>query len=74
MPLTSGSDVRLLGSSDEAFAAIAAEIDGAKRSVDLAFYIWESGGAVDARSSAGSSPRRGVKVRILGTPSARGRF
>lgn len=66
MPLTSGSDVRLLGSSDEAFAAIAAEIDGAKRSVDLAFYIWESGGAVDAiESRLIAAARRGVKVRIL---------
>lgn len=66
MPVTSGSSVKLLGSSAEAFSDIVAAIDAARTSVEMVFYIWESGGAVDTiEERLLGAVRRGVRVRIL---------
>lgn len=66
MPLTTGSSVHLFGRSEDAFVAMATDIDSAKETIDLAFYIWESGGLVDSiESHLVNAARRGVQVRIL---------
>ena len=44
LPVTSGTEIRLLSSSDDTFAAIISDIEAACSSIDMEFYIWHPGG------------------------------
>ncbi len=66
LPLTPGNSVDVLVDGDQAYPAMLAAIDQAKRSVGLATYIFDRGVAggrfVDA---LGRAVARGVQVRVL---------
>ncbi len=61
-----GNGLTLLRSSTETFQAMIADIDQAKSSCNMEFYIWETGGLADDFSeSLRKAALRGVQVRIL---------
>ncbi|RUM95204.1 cardiolipin synthase [Pseudaminobacter arsenicus] len=64
--MTTGNSIDVLGTGDEAYAAMAAAIDGARRSVILETYIFDRDpiGLRIAESLIGAV-RRGVDVRVL---------
>jgi len=66
LPLTPCNAVDLLVNGDEAYPAMMAAIDEAKRSVGLATYIFDRGVAGDGFVAAlGRAVARGVEVRVL---------
>jgi cardiolipin synthase len=66
LPLTRSNSVDLLINGDEAYPAMMAAIDEAKRSVGLASYIFDRGVAGDGFVAAlGRAVARGVQVRVL---------
>lgn len=66
LPVTSGTEIRLLSSSDDTFAAIISDIEAACSSIDMEFYIWHPGGEADkVAASLLKAHERGVRVRIL---------
>jgi cardiolipin synthase len=66
LPLTPSNAVDLLVNGDEAYPAMIAAIDEAKRSVGLATYIFDRGIAGDGFVAAlGRAVARGVEVRVL---------
>jgi cardiolipin synthase len=65
-PLTSGNAVEPLVNGDEAYPAMLAAIDGARRSVALATYIFDRGRAgTEFVTALGRAVERGVAVRVL---------
>ena len=66
LPVTSGTEIRLLSFSDDTFAAIISDIEAACSSIDMEFYIWHPGGEADkVAASLLKAHERGVRVRIL---------
>ncbi len=66
MPVVGGNDVEILDGADETFPALIEDIDGAKRTLDLLFYIWEPKGRVlDVEGAIARAARRGVHCRVL---------
>ena len=64
--LLSGNQVVLLETGDAFFPALAAAIDGARRSVHLETYIFRHDRTADGIAGAlASAARRGVEVRLL---------
>lgn len=66
MPATAGNALHLLKTGDEAYAAMLAAIDGAKRSIILETYIFDAD-SIGKRfvESLANAVKRGVEVRIL---------
>ncbi len=65
-PLLPGNNVFPLIDGDEAYPAMVAAIDGARRSVSLCTYIFDSGQAGDRfRDALAGAQQRGVEVRVL---------
>ena len=66
LPATSGNKVELLSSADATFASIVLDIEHAKESIDLEFYIWAEGGYADRVAAALlRAKKRGIRIRIL---------
>jgi len=61
-----GSTLKLVPDTLEALGAIARDVDGAKASVLMEFYIWNQGGAADdVLEAVIRAARRGVSCRVL---------
>ncbi|MEF8697881.1 MAG: cardiolipin synthase [Candidatus Accumulibacter sp. UW20] len=66
LPLMGGHRLQLLGDSESIMRTLIADIDAARRSVHLEFYIWSAGGFVDDLVVALINARgRGVTCRAL---------
>ncbi len=66
IPPLSGNRLQLIGTADEIFSRMIADIDSARHSCWLEYYIWEAGGLADELAAAvGSAAERGVDCRIL---------
>ncbi len=66
LPTLSGSDGALFSETDEILKAIASDVNGARRSVLMEFYIWNAGGLADeVLESVIRAAKRGVKCWIL---------
>jgi cardiolipin synthase A/B len=66
IPTVAGSEGRLYSASEEILRAIARDIDGARKSVLMEFYIWNAGGAADeVLESLIRAAGRGVVCRVL---------
>ena len=66
VPSLRGNQVRLIGSWQEVFDHLIADIDVAERTCHLEFYIWSNGGQADAVVEALLRARqRGVVCRVL---------
>lgn len=66
LPLTMGSAVQLKPSASASLESIYEDITEARRSIDMAFYIFEPVGAVvRIKRALIDASRRGVRVRIL---------
>jgi len=65
-PLSGGNDIELLGSADLAFPQMIADLDAAKFSCEIEFYIWSDGGRADDFGEALiRAAKRGVQCRVL---------
>jgi len=65
-PTVHGSRLQVFGETLDVLGAIAEEIDRAKTSVLIEFYIWSEGGAADGVLEAViRAARRGVSCRVL---------
>jgi cardiolipin synthase len=65
-PPLAGNEIRLLHNAEEAFPALVADIDAAKHSCHLEFYIWDVGGKADEVVEALlRAAARGVVCRLL---------
>lgn len=65
-PLSPGNDIELLPSAEAAFPRMIADVDSAKVSCDMEFYIWSEGGLADEFGRALiRAARRGVACRVL---------
>jgi cardiolipin synthase len=65
-PVIAGNDVELLRGADEAFPRLIADINAAKTSCDLEFYIWSDGGRADEVGEALiRAVGRKVRCRLL---------
>jgi cardiolipin synthase len=61
-----GNRLELLENADAAFPVLIADIDRARQSCDLEFYIWSPGGRADEVGAAViRAAKRGVRCRIL---------
>ena len=61
-----GSSFRLIPDAEPILRAIIADIDAARASVDMEFYIWHAGGTADEVGEAlARAAARGVRVRVL---------
>lgn len=66
IPTLSGNELKLYSDTQEILAAIAADVDRAESSVQMAFYIWHEGGMADEVLEALiRAARRGVRCRLL---------
>lgn len=66
MPMTRGSDLELIGNSDTALSRIYADVQAARHSVSMEFYIWGVGGWCDKIAQAViEAAERGCHCRIL---------
>jgi cardiolipin synthase len=66
IPTVAGSTARFFSNSEEILRAIAADVDSAKKSVLMEFYIWNEGGAADEVLDALiRAAGRGVCCRLL---------
>lgn len=65
-PPLGGNSVHLLRNADESFKQLISDIDAAKRSCDLLYYIWCPGGRVSQVEEALLRARqRGVECRVM---------
>lgn len=65
-PVTFGSRLQLLSTTDTIFNAIINDINHAARSIHMEFYIWHSAGRVQAVADALiAAKKRGCSVRLL---------
>jgi cardiolipin synthase len=61
-----GNHLELLENAEAAFPALIADIDGARQSCQLEFYIWEPGGrADDVAAALTRAAQRGVQCHVL---------
>ncbi|MHB0960243.1 MAG: cardiolipin synthase [Pirellulaceae bacterium] len=66
VPTVAGSVARFHSSSQQILEAIAKDVDGARQSVLMEFYIWREGGAADEVVEALiRAAQRGVSCRVL---------
>lgn len=66
LPVTFGSQLKLLSTTEEMFDSIIEDINNAKKSIDMEFYIWAPGGETDNVANALlKAHQRGVRIRIL---------
>jgi cardiolipin synthase len=66
MPLLTSSRLELLSDTQGILHRLIADIDAARRSVDLEFYIWNRGGTADeVQAALERAARRGVICRVL---------
>ena len=66
IPTVAGSEGRLYSASDQILRAIAEDVDRARKSVLMEFYIWNEGGAADEVLEALiRAAQRGVSCRVL---------
>lgn len=66
LPVTFGSKLKLLSTTEEMFSSILSDIRQAKKSIDMEFYIWAPGGETDKIADALlDAHARGIKIRIL---------
>jgi len=66
LPPQAGNDIELLPDAAHCFPRLIEDVDQARSSVDLEFYIWSDGGIVERLGAAlMSAAGRGVKVRLL---------
>ena len=66
MPVTSGNRVELLTSSESGLVRLIKDIDAARKSLHLEFYIWAEGGLADEVAQAVlRAAVRGVICRVL---------
>ncbi len=66
VPTVAGSEGRVCSASDQILRAIAADVDRARKSVLMEFYIWSAGGAADEVLEAlVRAASRGVACRVL---------
>ena len=65
-PTVAGSEGRLYSASEQILGAIAADVDRARKSILMEFYIWNEGGAADEVLEALiRAAKRGVSCRVL---------
>ena len=65
-PVMEGNALRLISEFETFFDSIISDIDGAKHSVNLEFYIWEPGGMADnVGESLLRAAERGVVCRVI---------
>jgi cardiolipin synthase len=65
-PPLPGNRLHLLENAEAAFPSLVADIDGARRTCDLEFYIWSVGGQADEVAAALiRAAGRGVSCRVL---------
>ncbi|HKI35370.1 MAG TPA: phospholipase D-like domain-containing protein, partial [Gemmataceae bacterium] len=65
-PPLAGNDIRLLRDAGEAFPALIADIDAARHTCHLEFYIWDVGGKADEVVEALlRAAARGITCRVL---------
>ena len=65
-PTVRGSSVRIFSDTQEMLVSIASDIDAAKTSVLMEFYIWNEGGSADEVLEAViRAAQRGVSCRVL---------
>lgn len=66
IPAINGNDIQLLKNSNDILCSIINDINNAKSTCHLQFYIWQNGGEVDKVNQALiAASARGVKCRIL---------
>ena len=66
IPISRGSTIELIGDTDAALKRIISDIDAAKTSVSMEFYIWSAGGLADAvAESLIAAAGRGVACKVL---------
>ncbi len=66
-PVQSGNRIELLDGATAMFDALIADIDAARRTCDLAFYIWHDAGRVgDVTDALIRAAQRGVRCRAIG--------
>ncbi|MDP5253614.1 MULTISPECIES: cardiolipin synthase [unclassified Vibrio] len=66
LPALSGNQLELLTEPNHILSNIIKDIENAKHSIRMEFYIWQQGGLVDSVSAALiQAAKRGVSVRIL---------
>lgn len=66
IPMSRGSTIELIGDTDAALKRIISDIDAAKTSVSMEFYIWSAGGLADAvAESLIAAAGRGVACKVL---------
>ncbi|WP_133543928.1 cardiolipin synthase [Mesocricetibacter intestinalis] len=66
IPCVEGNELHILDNPQTIMQSIIADIDAAKHSVNMIFYIWFDGGMVeDVMKALIRAVRRGVKVRLL---------
>ncbi|MHB8972526.1 MAG: cardiolipin synthase [Pirellulaceae bacterium] len=66
VPTVAGSTAKFHSSSEQILTALARDIDGARQSVLMEFYIWSEGGAADGVLEALiRAAQRGVSCRVL---------
>jgi len=64
VPVMRGHKLALLSDSDSILRSLTADIQAARRTIHMEFYIWQDGGLVDPLVDAlVDAARRGVKVR-----------
>ena len=65
-PTTSGNELRLYHNAIESLESVIYEVENAKTSIHLLFFIWSEGGLIDRLASAlPDAARRGVVCRLL---------
>jgi len=66
VPALDGNRLELLSEAEPAFRRLIDDIEKARTSVDLEYYIWSPGGVIDEVAAAvARAARRGVRCRIL---------
>ncbi|MFN9212049.1 MAG: cardiolipin synthase [Betaproteobacteria bacterium] len=66
MPLLAGTHLELLADTQAIMQRLIADIDAARESVDLEFYIWNLGGTADnVLVALEAAARRGLRCRLL---------
>lgn len=66
MPVLEGASLALHAGAEVILRAIITDIEGARESVDIAFYIWNEGGTADEVGAAlEQAAARGVQCRVL---------
>lgn len=66
VPAVRGNRLQLLTNTSDTMISMIRDIDRAEHSIEMVFYIWQSGGKVDNVAEAlMSAARRGVRCRLM---------